>query len=290
MVAAGPTADHSLAVVGLPLAADATLSGLTLDPGSLSPNFNSGTLNYTAAVPAATATLRLTPTATDANAMVRVNGNPVVSGTPSEAIAVVGIPTTITVQVIAQNGADNKIYIITITNVAPSFAGYAVATPYQTPVTIPLAKLLANAADANGDALAVTAAGPLSANGGVVTLQASGIGYTPPNNFSGADTFPVTITDARGASVVGTITVSVGPPPDAGGEGVNPPLLTALPDGKIGIAFHGIPGRGYVVQRSVGGLENWITLATVVADASGRISFTDEAPPAGSAFYRLGTP
>jgi alpha-tubulin suppressor-like RCC1 family protein len=290
MVASGPAAEHSLAVVGLPLVADATLSGLTLDPGSLSPNFNSGTLNYTASVPAATTTLRVTPNATDANATIRVNGNPVVSGTPSEAIAITSIPTTITVQVIAQNGADNKIYIIAITNVAPSFAGYAVATPYQTAVTIPLAKLLANAADANGDALTVTAAGPLSANGGVVTLQASGIGYTPPNNFSGADTFPVTITDAGGASVVGAVTVAVGPPPDAGGAGVNPPVLTTLPDGKVAIAFHGIPGRGYVVQRSVGGLGDWITLTTVVADASGRISFTDEAPPAGSAFYRLGTP
>ena len=290
MVASGPAAEHSLAVVGLPLVADATLSGLTLDPGSLSPNFNSGTLNYTASVPAATTTLRVTPTATDANATIRVNGDPVVSGTPSEAIAITSIPTTITVQVIAQNGADNKIYIITITNVAPSFAGYAVATPYQTAVTIPLAKLLANAADANGDALTVTAAGPLSANGGVVTLQASGIGYTPPNNFSGVDTFPVTITDAGGASVVGAVTVAVGPPPDAGGAGVNPPVLTTLPDGKVAIAFHGIPGRGYVVQRSVGGLDNWTTLATLVADASGRIFYTDESPPVGSAFYRLGTP
>lgn len=290
MVASGPTASHSLAVVGLPLSADATLSALTLDPGTLSPNFNSGTMSYTAAVPAATATLRLTPTATDANATIRVNGNPVVSGTQSEAIAINSIPTTITVQIIAQNGADNKIYTITITNVAPSFAGYAVATPYQTAVTIPFPKLLANAADANGDALTVTAAGPLSANGGTVTLQTGGIGYTPPNNFSGADTFPVTISDAGGASVVGTVTVTVGPPPDAGGAGVNSPVLTTLPDGKVGIAFHGIPGRGYVVQRSVGGLGNWATLATLVADASGKVSYTDESPPAGSAFYRLGTP
>ena len=123
-----------------------------------------------------------------------------------------------------------------------------------------------------------------------MTLQASGIGYTPPNNFSGVDTFPVTITDAGGASVVGAVMVAVGPPPDAGGAGVNPPVLTTLPDGKVAIAFHGIPGRGYVVQRSVGGLDNWTTLATLVADASGRIFYTDESPPVGSAFYRLGTP
>jgi hypothetical protein len=56
------------------------------------------------------------------------------------------------------------------------------------------------------------------------------------------------------------------------------------------IAFHGIPGRRYIVQRSVGGLDDWATLATVTADASGKVAFTDDSPPAGSAFYRLGLP
>jgi hypothetical protein len=72
--------------------------------------------------------------------------------------------------------------------------------------------------------------------------------------------------------------------------GVNPPVLTVLPGGKMGLAFQGTPDRNYVVQRSVSGLDNWATLATVVADASGKVSYTDESPPAGSAFYRLGLP
>ena len=71
---------------------------------------------------------------------------------------------------------------------------------------------------------------------------------------------------------------------------MNPPVLTSLPDGKLALAFQGIPGRTYVVQRSVNGLGNWLTLAAVGADASGKVSFTDESPPAGSAFYRLGLP
>jgi hypothetical protein len=90
--------------------------------------------------------------------------------------------------------------------------------------------------------------------------------------------------------VTGVVTVTVGPGPGAGGVGVNPSLLATLPDGRMGIAFHGIPGRTYVVQRSAGGLDNWVTLATVVADAGGRIAFVDGAPPAGSAYYRLGLP
>jgi hypothetical protein len=170
------------------------------------------------------------------------------------------------------------------------FAGYAISTPFQTAVTVSLAKLLAEAADPDGDSIAVTAAGPASAQGGTAVLQGVGILYTPATGFSGTDSFSVTLADAGGASVVGTVTVTVGPDPSAGGVGVNPPVLTVLPGGKLGLAFQGIPGRSYIVQRSVSGLDNWGTLATIPADASGKVAYTDESPPAGSAFYRLGLP
>jgi hypothetical protein len=172
----------------------------------------------------------------------------------------------------------------------PVFAGYAISTPFQTAATVSLRKLLTKATDPDGDAISVSAAGPASANGGTVVLLADTIRYTPPNNFSGADTFPITLTDVGGASGVGTVTVTVGPAPNAGGVGVNPPVLTSLQDGRMGIAFHGIPGRRYIVQRSVGGLADWVTLATVTADISGKVTFTDDSPPPGSAFYRLGLP
>jgi alpha-tubulin suppressor-like RCC1 family protein len=170
------------------------------------------------------------------------------------------------------------------------FAGYAISTPFQTAVTVSLAKLLAEAADSDGDSISVTAAGPASAQGGTAVLQDGGVVYTPPTGFSGADSFSVTLADAGGASVIGTVTVTVGPNPNSGGMGVNPPVLTVLPGGKMGLAFQGIPGRSYIVQRSVSGLDNWVTLATLVADASGKVAYTDESPPAGSAFYRLGLP
>ena len=121
-------------------------------------------------------------------------------------------------------------------------------------------------------------------------LQGAGILYTPPAGFSGTDSFPVTISDALAATVTGTVTVTVGPGPAAGGTGTNPPTITPLPGGKIGIAFQGIPGRSYLVQRSASGLDHWQTLATITADAAGKVSFTDESPPPGSAFYRLAVP
>jgi hypothetical protein len=188
------------------------------------------------------------------------------------------------------SSAATTLVITKMSNAKPTFSGFAASTPWQTPVLIPLRKLLLKASDPDGDALAVTAAGPASANGGTAALQATGVLFTPPPNFSGTDTFPITLTDARGGFVAGTVTMTVGPAPSAGGGGGNPPVLTPLPGGAMGISFHGIPGRGYTVQRSVGGLNDWVTLATIVADATGLVSYTDPAPPSGSAFYRLGLP
>jgi hypothetical protein len=154
-------------------------------------------------------------------------------------------------------------------------------------VGISLGKLLAKAGAADGDALSVTAAGPASAEGGTAVLGGTLL-YTPPTGFSGTDSFPVTITDAHGATVIGSVTVTVGPNPNTGGQGVNVPQLTILPGGHDGIAFQGIPGRQYQIQRSPDMTEgSWQTIATITAAANGAVTFTDEDPPEPSGFYRL---
>jgi hypothetical protein len=194
---------------------------------------------------------------------------------------------------IFSNDAERSPFDVHLTgrgNRAPEFAGYVASTPWQTPALIGLRKVAARAADADGDAVAVTAAGPVSANGGTVVLLPDAIRYTPPDGFSGTDAFGVVLTDAVGASVTGTVTVQVGQGPFAGGAGNNPPMLRVLPDGRMGLSFQGIPGRAYTVQRSASGLDDWETLATITADAAGKVSFTDDNPPPGSAFYRLGLP
>ena len=174
-------------------------------------------------------------------------------------------------------------------NSAPTFAGYAAGTPYQTAAAIALAKLLASAADAEGDALSVTAAGA-SAQGGTAVLQAGSILYTPAAGFSGSDSFPITISDARGASVTGTVSVTVQADSGiAGGGATNPPLLTVQPGGSIQLAFAGIPGRSYEIQRS-SDLTNWLVIATVAAGPTGAVSFTDPSPPQPNGYYRLHRP
>jgi alpha-tubulin suppressor-like RCC1 family protein len=178
------------------------------------------------------------------------------------------------------------------TNLPPVFAGYAVSTAWQTAVNVSVRKLLARASDPDGDALAVTGAGPVSARGGTVQLQDTGMLFTPAADWSGPDSFPVTITDARGATVVGVVTVTVGPPPEGGGPGsqlTNPPVLTPMSDGRIGLKFQGIPGRSYQIQRSTD-LTVWVSLANVTAGPTGAIVHVDEQPPQPDAFYRLAIP
>jgi hypothetical protein len=171
-------------------------------------------------------------------------------------------------------------------NTPPTFSGFTASTPYQTTATISLGKLLAKAADADGDALSVTDAGPSSTASGVAVLDVGSILYAPPDGFSGTDTFQVVITDARGAYMTGTVTITVQP---NAAIGLNPPVLTPLSGGRMGLDFQGIPGRLYDVQRSTN-LTTWQTLTTVTAATNGAVSFIDESPPPGSAFYRLRKP
>jgi alpha-tubulin suppressor-like RCC1 family protein len=178
------------------------------------------------------------------------------------------------------------------TNRPPTFSGYAFSTPYQTAASVSLRKLLAKGADPDGDLLTVTAAGPASTMGGTVALQPTAILYTPPASFSGIDTFALTLSDGRGGTVNGTVTVTVGPAPAGGGAGApptNPPILTMLPGGHVGIQFQGIPGRSYQIERSTD-MVVWQTIATVTAGPTGVVSFTDESPPQPSAFYQLALP
>ena len=171
----------------------------------------------------------------------------------------------------------------------PVFFGYAFSTPYQTAATVSLKKLLAKASDPDGDAISVTGAAAAATQGGTVVLLDTGILYTPPAGFTGTDTFAVILTDAGGAATTGTVTVTVGPAATAGGSTVNPPRLTPQAGGRMGLKFQGIPGRSYQIQRSPD-MAVWTPLATVTANATGAMTFTDENPPQPNAFYRLALP
>jgi hypothetical protein len=73
--------------------------------------------------------------------------------------------------------------------------------------------VLANDADVDGDALAVTAV-TQGANG-AVTFTAGGVTYAPAANFFGTDSFTYTVSDGHGGTATGTVSVTVNPVNDA---------------------------------------------------------------------------
>ncbi len=96
-----------------------TLSNLVVSAGALSPSFTALTTSYTVSVANATTSTTVTPTLTDSNAVVRVNGVIVSSGTASSAIALNVGANVITTLVTAQDGVSTRTYTITVTR-APS--------------------------------------------------------------------------------------------------------------------------------------------------------------------------
>ena len=97
----------------------ASLANLTINAGTLSPAFATGIINYTASVAYPTASVILTPTTTDPNATVTVNGSAVTSGIGSSVALSVGLNKIVT-KIIAQNGANFQNYTTYISRAAPS--------------------------------------------------------------------------------------------------------------------------------------------------------------------------
>ncbi len=114
---------------------NADLSDLTLSNGTLAPAFVSSINNYKAAVNYIDR-VTITPTTSDPNATLTVNGAAVISGTPVPVRLVNGI-NTITTVITAQDGVTSKTYTVNLTRVPSNDA-----SP-DSIVTLPATQLLA---------------------------------------------------------------------------------------------------------------------------------------------------
>ena len=105
----------------------ATLSGLTLSDGALSPGFFVRTTAYTASVPNSVETVTVTPTAPVTISTIRVNDAEVDSGSSSTAIALtVGTPRAIPIIVTSADTTNTMTYTVTVTRAAiPAVSGVA---------------------------------------------------------------------------------------------------------------------------------------------------------------------
>ena len=100
------------------LSDNADLTGLTISSGTLSPQFSSSDITYTASVANSVTQVTVTPTASDSSATIAVNGNTVTSGNGYILTSLTaGEPTTVTVIVTAQDST-TKTYTITLTRAA----------------------------------------------------------------------------------------------------------------------------------------------------------------------------
>ena len=96
---------------------NADLGSLTISSGTLSPQFSSSDITYTASVDNSVTQVTVTPTASDSSATITVNGNTVTSGTGYIVTGLTVGTTTVTVIVTAQDST-TKTYTITLTRAA----------------------------------------------------------------------------------------------------------------------------------------------------------------------------
>jgi len=101
-------------------AAVASLANLAISTGTLSPAFSTSTNAYVATVPYTTTFISFTPTTTDPNATVTVNGATVPSGSASGPITLSVGSNKVVTTITAQNGATKQTYNTVVTRLAPS--------------------------------------------------------------------------------------------------------------------------------------------------------------------------
>jgi hypothetical protein len=167
-------------------------------------------------------------------------------------------------------------------NRPPSASNLNAATIQDQPISIPIAKLLLLASDADGDPLALSSVSSPSASGGVVVRGATDITYTPPTAYIGSDSFNYSVSDGRGGFGSGSVFVQVRSANDPSG---NLLPITVIPGG-FEVGFAGIPGRTYTIQRAESVTGPWSNLTSVLVGPSGIGIFDDTNSPPPTAFYR----
>jgi len=156
------------------------------------------------------------------------------------------------------------------------------ATIQDQPISIPIAKLLLFASDADADPLTLSSVSGSSTNGGVVVRSATDVTYTPPSGYIGSDSFTYTVSDGRGGLGSALALVQVR---SANNPSGNLLPLTPIPGG-FEVGFAGIPGRAYTLQRAETVTGPWSNLISVLVGPSGIGIFDDTNSPPPTAFYR----
>ena len=100
--------------LGATVSTDASLRALQVSGLTLTPAFDSATTSYAVAATFATASITVTPTATNSGATIAVNGTVVASGSASPTIVLPVGTTTVIVFVTAADTTTRRTYTVTV--------------------------------------------------------------------------------------------------------------------------------------------------------------------------------
>nr|WP_248285320.1 cadherin-like beta sandwich domain-containing protein [Alteriqipengyuania abyssalis] len=283
----GTTLQYTITVTRA-ASSDATLSGLAVSEGTLSPAFDAAQTSYSVAVGTAVDSIRITPTVSDAGATVTVAGNPVASGSASAPVALNMGTNSIAVVVRAGNGATRS-YTVAVTRAAPPTIGVYSTVGGVQPLTD--GSTSATSGTDYGQVMVGSSASRrfLISNGGNADLVISGVTATPGAGFvvqaassrmiapGGTYEFDIRFAPETAGSFTATIAVSSNDPATpsfsymlyASAAAPLPTITDVTPDqgptsGGTSVA---ITGTGFLTVSSV-------TFAGVDADAFTVVSDT----------------
>ncbi len=177
------------------------------------------------------------------------------------------------------SGADSLVL-----NHAPVAVADALDRPLTAFFKVSVFTLLANDSDADGDFLSLTAVSPQSAHGGEVGLDWPWIYYTPPDGFTGIDTFAYTVNDGYGGSASAAVTLTPVLPPDS--PALNIVSLKVIAGGTVRVLFTGVPGFVYHIEVSPDA-KAWTPVTDRTANNLGQFQFDDTTATSSPVrFYR----
>ena len=168
----------------------------------------------------------------------------------------------------------------------PVFTGLFVSTLVNRPLTISNAEILANGYDPDGDPVVLTIEDGGTSAGGEITAGSESLVYTPAIDYSGPDSFLLTIQNDHGASASAYLEISV---VTSNGIGEAVPTVGRVAGQGVRVRFAGVPGYGYAIERS-NDLEQWLRLVPLLRESTGQLDFLDDEAPASRAFYRVVDP
>jgi len=262
---------------------DATLSGLTLSAGALVPAFATTEQAFTVEVPNATASTTVTPTKSDPQSAITVNGVPVASGAASGTIALNEGANVITTVVTAADGTTAQSYTTTVNRAAPPSTNANLSALSISAGTLAPGFASATTSYSAGVSFTTTSLTVTpTVTSGTATVTVNGVATTS-GNASGAIALAVgantitTVVTAQDGSTTKTYTTTVTRAPASGNSQLS---ALSLSSGMLSPVF-AAGTAGYTA--SVSNATTSLTVTPTVADGTASVTVNGVAATSGNA-------